>query len=116
MHRREERDERRDLGRAQVLAVRRHVAAALQDLPDQLVARESRRDVVERRPAQAALAAERVAVAALLALHQQRALQLERRAALEVLRRRRARAPRVHHRRPRRERAEPGERADGEEA
>ena len=76
----------------------------------ELVAREPRRDVVERGPAQAALAAERVAVAALLALHQERALQLERRAAAHVLDRRRRAAPRVHVRRPRRGESEPGER------
>ncbi len=82
MQRLEERDQRRHLRGAQVLAVGGHVAAALQHLADQLIARQPRRDVVERRAAQAALAAERVAVAALLALQDERALQLERRATL----------------------------------
>src|SRR5262250_2601366 len=96
-----ERDERVHFGRAQILAVGRHVAAALQHLPNQLIARLARRDAVERRTALAALTTEAVTGAALLVLEHQRALQLERRAALDVADRRRRGGPRLHLRRPR---------------
>src|SRR5215471_21761216 len=83
-HRLEKRHERIDLGGAQVLAVGGHVATALQDLPDELIAREARGDPVESRAALASLAAETVTVPALLVLDHERALQLERRAALHI--------------------------------
>src|ERR1700724_3282626 len=85
MHRGEEGDDRVDLRGSEILAVGRHIAAALNYLANDLVAREARGSVVERGPAQAALAAERMAIAALLALLQQRALQFERSAALDVV-------------------------------
>ena len=86
----EEGDERRHFRGREVLAVGRHVAAALEDLADELVAREPRGDVVERRPALPPCVAERVAVAALLDLEHERALPLERRAALDESSRARA--------------------------
>src|SRR5258708_4851349 len=92
----EEGDEPGHLRRAQVLAVGRHLAATLQDLPDQLVPCEPCRDVVERGPAQTPFSAERMAVAALLFLDEQRALECERRAALQIRGRRRERAPPRH--------------------
>ena len=102
MERLEERDERRRLRRREVRAVRRHVASALQDLAEELVLRQPRRDVVERRAAPAPGVAERVAVAALLVLEDERALAHDGAPALEVLRGHRQGAPRVHDRRPRR--------------
>src|SRR5215470_17434738 len=77
-----ERDERVHFGRAQILAVGRHVAAPLQHLADQLVASLARRDAVERGSALAALTAETVAGAALLVLQHERSLQLQGRASL----------------------------------
>src|SRR5260370_3662093 len=112
MHRGEECDDRVDLRGREILAVCRHVAATLNDLANDLIAREARGSVVERRPAQPALAVERVTIAALLALHEQSALELERSAALNVIDGSGRTAPRVHHRRPWRECAQPGESAD----
>ena len=80
----EEGDQGRGLGRAQAVAVGGHVAAPLQDLADELIAGEAHGDVVESGPAPAAFVAERVAVAALLVLQHERALQLERAAALQL--------------------------------
>src|SRR5262249_56314128 len=94
---------------AEVLAVSWHVAAALENLAHQLTVRQPRRDVVQRGPAQPALAAERVTVPALLALHEQCTLQLERRAAAHVLFWHRRAAPGLHVRRPGRGDPGPGE-------
>src|SRR5262245_43908075 len=78
---REERSEKRDqrghLGRVQILAICGHLPATLQHLADQLVVREPGGHVVERRSALSALASQAVTVTALLALHEQRALQLQ---------------------------------------
>src|SRR5262245_26758666 len=63
-----ERHQRGDLRRAEILAIGRHIAAALDHLPDKLVAGQARRHVVERRAALAAAAAQAVAVPALLVL------------------------------------------------
>src|SRR5579862_3223335 len=115
MHGAQEGDDGGDLRRAEVPAVRRHVAAALDDLPHELVAGQTRCRVVEGWSTLPAFVAERMAVAALLALDQQRALQLQRRATLDIFDRRGRAAPRFHVRRPRRESPEPGERTDDEE-
>src|SRR5713101_4241946 len=112
MHRGEERYDRVDLRGTQVLAVGRHISAALDNLPHHLAPRKANRSVVERGAAQTALIAERMTIAALLALNQKSALQLERRATLDVIDRGRRTAPRLHHRRPRREGAEPGQCSD----
>jgi hypothetical protein len=66
------------LGWAQVLAIRRHVAAALEDLPDKLILRETRRDKIQSRTTLSANACNRVAVTALLRLKDDSALPLER--------------------------------------
>src|SRR5262249_57906919 len=89
-----ERDQRVHFGGAQILSVRRHVAAALQDLTYELIARLARRDTVERGAALASLTVQTVAGAALLVLEHQRPLQLERRAALDVADRRGGGGPR----------------------
>src|SRR5262249_49329685 len=91
-----ERDERVDFSRVQILAVSRHVASALQDLTNELIARLARRDAVERRPALSAFAAEAVAGPALLVLQHQRALELEPGPALDVADRCGGRGPGLH--------------------
>ena len=70
----------------QVLSIRGHIAAALDDLADQLILREPDGDGVERRPAFAAVAVQRMAVVALLDLKHERPLPLQRRASLQILR------------------------------
>src|SRR5580658_2469547 len=85
----------------QAVAIRRHIAAALQDLADQLILGEPRRDRIQRRSTLAALFTERVAVAALLALKHESSLTFESGSAIEELFRNRLRAPRVHFRTPR---------------
>src|SRR4030095_4624757 len=85
----QERQQGVDLGGREVLPLSRHVASALQDLPDQLIPRQAGADAVERGAPLAALTGEAVAVAALLVLEHERALQLERRPPRDVLNRRR---------------------------
>src|SRR5260370_7017848 len=62
------RDERRGLCRTQVLPVRRHVAASLDHLADELVLREPHGDAIQRRASLPAQLPEGMAVAALLDL------------------------------------------------
>src|SRR6266702_8191476 len=94
----------RGLGGAQVLAIRRHVAAALEDLPDKLILRETRRDKIQSRTTLSANACNRVAVTALLRLKDDSALPLER---AEIVRitdwDRGTAAPCIHFRAPGRE-------------
>src|ERR1700761_1771219 len=93
----------RSLRRAQVLAVRRHVAAALQHLPNQLVLRETRCDKIQGRATKSPDPANRMAVAALLRLKDDRALTFERACIVGVADRdRRPSTPRAHLRTPRR--------------
>src|SRR5438309_1500115 len=70
----------------QILAIRRHVAASLDDLPDQLIVSQTDRDRIESWAPQSAFSAQAVTVPALLALHQDRALKLERRPPVNILR------------------------------
>src|SRR5262245_9413392 len=74
MERHEERDQRRGLRGREVLPVRGHVAAALDDLADELVLGEAHGHVVQRGPALAPAIVERMAVAALLHLEDEGAL------------------------------------------
>src|SRR5260370_16328282 len=67
------RDERRGLCRTQVLPVRRHVAASLDHLADELVLREPHGDAIQRRASLPAQLPEGMAVAALLHLKNKRA-------------------------------------------
>src|ERR1700720_1109514 len=83
----EECDQRCGLRRAQVLAVRRHVPAPLDHLPDELILRQSHRHSVQSRATLSALVAERMAVVALFHLEHKSALPLESRAAVEKFRR-----------------------------
>jgi hypothetical protein len=68
------RDECGDFRGTQILAIGRHVPAALDDLPDKLIGRETRGDGIQRRTAQTTFAAKRVTIPALLALEQNRPL------------------------------------------
>src|SRR5271168_2843099 len=70
-------NERRGLCRTQVLPVRRHVAASLDHLADELVLREPHGDAVERRPPLSAEFTERMAIAALLHLKHESSLPLK---------------------------------------
>src|SRR5215813_58170 len=88
--------ESRYLFRRQVPAKRRHVAAALNYLPDQLVAGKTRGHTIQRWAAQAAFATQAVAIPALLILQHQRALQLQRRTSVHILHRCGNAAPGFH--------------------
>src|SRR5260370_37286462 len=94
-------DERRGLCRTQVLPVRRHVAASLDHLADELVLREPRGDAIQRRASLPAQLPEGMAVAALLDLENKRALPLQGRCAMKKSLRHRITAPSVHVRTPR---------------
>src|SRR5690349_6656186 len=118
----EKRHERCRLRRHQVLAVRRHVAASLNHLADELILRQPHSHAIQSRTAFAAILAEGMAVAALLRLKDKRALPFERAALMQELRRHRCTAPGVHSRTPggilgeMRESAErDGEQQDGED-
>src|SRR6266516_463512 len=96
----------------QIFSVRRHIAAALDHLSDQLIVCESDSDCIERRSTLSALAVECVAVVALLDLKDQRTLAFQCRALRQILRWDRFTTPCIHHWTPRcvashiRERAE----------
>src|SRR6266478_3500612 len=94
-------DERGGLCGTQVLPVRRHVAASLDHLADELVLREPHGDAIQRRASLPAQLPEGVAVAALLDLKNKRALPLEGRCAMKKSLRHRITAPSVHVRTPR---------------
>src|SRR5215468_8795448 len=91
-----ERDDGVHLGRRQVLTVGGHVAAALEDLTHELIGGEPRRHAVEGGAAPATFPAQAVAVATLLVLDHQRALELQRGPPAEVLHGRGRAAPRLH--------------------
>src|SRR5713226_3803461 len=94
-------DERRGLCRTQVLPVRRHVAASLDHLADELVLREPHGDAIQRRASLPAQLPEGMAVAALLDLKNKRALPFKRRCATQELRWHGITTPGVHVRTPR---------------
>jgi hypothetical protein len=93
----EEGDEGGGFWWAEIFAVRGHVAAALNDLANELVLREQESDLVESGSAFTAFIAERMAVVALLELKDERALTLERRAILQELLWNGIAAPGVHN-------------------
>src|ERR1700741_1688611 len=97
----EKRDKRRGLCRTQVLPVRRHVAASLDPLADELVLREPHGDAIQRRASLSPQLPEGMAVAALLDLKNKRALPLPGRCAMKKSLRHRITAPSVHVRTPR---------------
>src|SRR5271156_5939255 len=73
----EESYECRGLRRTQVVPIGRHVAAALNHLPNELVLGQPHRNTIQGWPPLSARISERMAVAALLDLKYQRALPLE---------------------------------------
>src|SRR4029453_12404963 len=97
----EECDQRGRFRRTQILAVCRHVAAALNDLSNELILRQPHGHAVERRPPFPTALPEGVTVAALLGLKDERALSLEGGRAHEQALRNRVAAPGVHMRTPR---------------
>src|ERR1700691_5768344 len=103
--------ERRSLCRTQVVPIRRHVAAALNHLPNELVLREPHGNAIQGRAPLSAHVAKRVAVAALLDLKHQRTLALKRSRAMNVALGYWISAPGVHVRTPRRELGHSSERA-----
>ena len=76
MKRLEKGDQRRGLRGIQVLSVRGHIAAALQNLAHQLIRRQSDGDCIKGRSAFATEFTQRVAVMALLRLENERSLNL----------------------------------------
>ena len=107
-----ERHERRSLSRTQIVSVGRHIAAALDHLPDELVTRKSHGDAIQGWSSLSAGIAEGMAVAALLDLKHQRTLALERGCAMYVSVGHWIAAPGVHVRTPRCELGEAGKRAE----
>ena len=85
MQRLKKRNQRRRFRRTQIFAVRRHVAAALQDLAVKLIFRETRGDVIQGGSAQTANFFERMAIAALLLLENDCALAFQWRSILQKL-------------------------------
>src|SRR5258708_12827883 len=103
MQRLEKCDERRRLRRTQILPIRRHVAASLDHLADELVLREPHGNTVQSRASLSAPLPKGMAVAALLALENEGTLPLKRGSAMQKSLRHWITAPTVHRRAPRTE-------------
>src|SRR5580704_12428944 len=86
MQRLKERHQRGGLRRTQVLSISRHVAAALNHLPDQLILGELDGHSIQLRPALPSRTTQSVAIVALLSLKNQRTLPLQSRTPFEILR------------------------------
>ena len=114
MQRFQKRNKRGSLCWTQVFSIRRHVAAALNHLPDELVLCQSNGDTVQSRAPLSAGISKGVAVAALLYLKHQRALPLQCGCAMDEPIRNGITAPSIHVRTPRCELREPGERSKGD--
>src|SRR5580704_12620147 len=100
----QELNECRGFGGAQVLAIRWHVAAALKNLPDQLVFGETCCYEIQSRATHSADACNRMAITALLRLKDDSSLSLERAGIVRIASRDgRTAAPCAHLRAPRRE-------------
>src|SRR5262245_40257213 len=112
MQRFEERHERICFCGTQIFSVSRHIAAALDHLPDQLIIGEPDSDCIECRPPLSTFAVESMAVVALLGLKDQRTLAFQCRALRQIFRWNRLTAPCIHHRTPRRVASYVGERAE----
>src|ERR1700758_1547745 len=95
-------DQRGGLRGAQILAVRRHVATALNHLADELVLRQPHRNTVECRTALPTALSEGMAVAALFDLKHERALPFQGGRSVQELRRHGSAAPGIHLWTPRR--------------
>src|SRR5271156_640258 len=92
--------ERRRLCRTQIVAIRGHVAAALNHLPNELVLRQSHGNAVKGWPSFSTRVTKRVAVSALLDLKHKRTLPLKCGCAMNVPVGHRIAAPGVHMRTP----------------
>src|SRR5580693_2092762 len=99
----EESYERRSLCGTQVVAIGRHVAAALNHLANELVLRQTHGNAVQSWPPLSTHVAQRVAVAALLDLKHERTLPLKCGRPVNVLVGYWIAAPGIHVRTPRRE-------------
>src|SRR5262245_17539602 len=88
--------------RAQIFPVCRHVAAALDHLPNEFILRQADCNSIERWSTFASKAVQRMTVAALLCLKNKSAASFEGRASLQILNRNRIATPCVHDRAPRR--------------
>jgi hypothetical protein len=97
----EECDKRCRFGGAEIFPVRGHVAAALNNLADQLVFGENDGDLIESRSAFAALIPQRVAIVTLLQLKDDGALTLECGTVPQKFRRYRIATPGIHFGTPR---------------
>src|SRR5712692_3936983 len=93
----------RHLRGPQILAVRRHVSATLDNLPNELIARKARGHRIQCGAAHPTLAIERVTISALLALDENRASKFERGPPLHINSRGGRAAPSLHVWRPGRE-------------
>src|SRR4051812_8256985 len=107
-----ERHERRGLCWTQIVSVGRHIAAALDHLPDELVSRKSHGNTIESRSPLSPGISEGMAVSALLGLKHERTLPLERGCAMYVSVGHWIAAPGVHVRTPRRELGQTSKRAE----
>src|SRR5216683_2876563 len=94
-------DERCGLCRTQILPIRRHVAASLDHLANELVLCQPHGDAIQRRASLPAHLTQGMAVAALFDLKNERALSLQRGCAMKKSLRHRITAPCVHVRTPR---------------
>src|SRR5580698_9841143 len=95
--------ERGGLCRTQVIAISRHVAAALNYLPNELVLRQPHGNAIQGRSPLSTRVSERVAVATLFNLKYERTLAFKRGSAVNVAVGYRIAAPGVHVRTPGRE-------------
>jgi hypothetical protein len=109
MERFEKCDEGSRFRRTQILSVSWHVAASLDYLADQLVPRQSNGDAVEGRSSLTTQVSERMAIAALFDLKDERTSSFQSRGAPQKLLRNGVTAPSVHVRAPRRIASEVGE-------
>jgi hypothetical protein len=100
MQRFEKSNQRRRLRRIQILSIRRHISAALQNLTHQLVPRQSNGHSVESGPTLATYVAKRMAVVALFRLKDKRSLDLERRASRNEFPGNRSSGGGIHNRTP----------------
>src|SRR5215471_583403 len=103
MQRLEKCDECGRLRRTQVFSISRHVAASLNDLPDELVMREPHGDGVQGGSSVPTGPSKSMAVATLFHLKNERTLPLQRRRVKDHLLRHWITAPGAHARAPRRE-------------
>src|SRR5580658_6969804 len=110
----EESYERRSLCRTQVVPIGRHVAAALNHLPNELILRQPHGNAVQGWPPLSTCISKRMAVMALLDLKHERALPLKRSCAVNVPVGYWIAAPCTHVRTPGRELGHASKRAEGD--